>query len=122
MTWWPVTILMLLAPLGAWGVSWLDKQRLQVAHFREVGEIRSEAIRQRDAAYARGKREGADEVRDAARLELDKTREALTHMEAELEAERAKIALAPSEAAKPEPSAEVRALCNRSASCRERAR
>jgi len=117
MTWWPVTLVLLVAPFGVWGWAWVDKQRLASGHERVLKAERAEAENLRRAAYDLGRRTGAAEVRDLEDGERRKTAEAMEALERELAEMRDGSSKAPPEPTTP---ADVIAECKRSASCRER--
>jgi hypothetical protein len=122
LVWWPVTLILLAAPFGVWGWSWIDKQRVLAVHARQMAEIGKTAAKARDEFYALGKRDGIAEIRDAARTELEQTKAALEEMEYQLEVERAERPKAPAadDKAVQAPDPAIIDLCKRSASCRER--
>lgn len=112
-TWWPVVLILLIAPFATYGWGQLERQSLRAAHSRQLDAWRTAADEQVKAAYAGGRRHGAAEVRASERAELEKTRQAMADLQADLDKA--------NDAATPPPTpAELLALCRRSASCRER--
>lgn len=105
MMWWPVVLILLLAPFATYGGMWLKEQRTIAVHERQLTAERKEAERLRQVAYDVGRRAGVAEVRDQERSEAEKTREVIREVLVEVP---------------PPTPQEIIELCKRSASCRER--
>jgi hypothetical protein len=114
MMWWPVVLILLLAPFATFGGMWLKEQRTIAVHERQLTAERKEAEKLRQAAYDVGRRAGVAEVRDQERGETERTRAVIGQLETELQEALAKARETP-----PAP-AELIEQCKRSASCRER--
>jgi hypothetical protein len=103
--WWPVVLILLLAPFVTYGGMWLKEQRTIAVHEQQLTAERKEAERLRQVAYDVGRRAGVAEVRDQERGEAEKTREVIREVLVEVP---------------PPTPQEIIELCKRSASCRER--
>jgi hypothetical protein len=107
LAWWPVVLILLLAPFATYGYGWLERQTMLAVHNRQLDAYRTAADKQIKAAYADGRRDGTAEVRASELVEAEKTREVIREVEKVIEVP-------------PPTPAEVLALCRRSSSCRER--
>jgi hypothetical protein len=105
MMWWPVVLILLLAPFATYGGMWLKEQRTIAVHERQLMTERKEAENARTAAYALGYRTATAEIRAAEQGEAERTREVIKEVFVEVP---------------PPTPAEIVELCKRSASCRER--
>jgi hypothetical protein len=105
--WWPVALILLLAPFAVYGYGWLERETLLSRHRTQLADMRDEALAERNAAYAAGKIDGAAEVRTLEQTEVGKTREVIREVEKLIEVP-------------PPTPAEILALCRKSSSCRER--
>jgi hypothetical protein len=105
MMWWPVVLILLLAPFATFGGMWLKEQRTIAVHERQLTTERTEAEKARVAAYALGYRTATAEIRAAEQGEAERTREIIKEVFVEVP---------------PPTPAEIVELCKRSASCRER--